>query len=519
MTFSYNNTRHDNIRKNTFYNIRLDLLVCLLLVLSILMVYRQVKNHDFINFDDNLYVTDNRYVRSGISLDGIFWAFSFKDKEKTYWQPITWLSHMLDCELYGLNPGMHHSTNLIIHIANTILLFLTFRRMTGAIWKSALVAALFGLHPLNVESVAWVSGRKNVLSTFFWLLTMAAYVRYSERPAFNRYLPVFFLMMLGQLVKPMLVTLPFVLLLLDYWPLSRLKIGRGGRFFPLIGEKIPFFVLSALSVYLSVISLRTQAAIQSTDAVSIALRIEAALVSYVAYIAKIIWPANLAVYYPYPDALPFWQTAGALMLLISFSIFLLSRSKSLPCLITGWLWYLGTLVPVIGLVQTGLWPAIADRWAYVPSIGIYIIIIWGGAYLFAKWRRRKWIPATASIALLSILMTATWLQVQYWNNGITLFQHTINVTKKKCFAHYALGFELFKRNRHDEAIKQLAKALQINGNFTPALDVLGSIRFYKGEIDEAIKIYEIISDIEPDNKQAHLTLTKLLDLRNKRNFK
>ena len=513
MTSSYDNTCEKSSHKDTFFNIRLDLLVCLFLTLSILIVYWQVRNHDFINFDDNLYVTENHHVQSGINLDSVIWAFSFEDKNKIYWHPMTWLSHMLDCQLYGLSPGMHHSTNLIFHIANTILLFLVFKRMTGELWKSALVAALFSLHPLNVESVAWVSERKNVLSTFFWILTMAAYVRYSERPGFYRYLPVFFLLMIGQLVKPMLVTLPFVLLLLDYWPLGRLKIGQWRKLFRLIWEKVPLIILSALSVYLSVSSLQHQEVMQSTEAVPIALRIENALVSYVAYIVKAIWPQDLAFYYPYPDALPLWQTAGALLVLACISLILLLGLKHIPSLGTGWLWYIGTLAPVSGLVQAGLWPAMADRWAYIPAIGIFIIIVWGSAYLFSKWRCRKWIPATASIALLSILMTTTWLQVQYWNNGIILFQHTINVTKQNCFAHYALGFELFRRNRHDEAIRQLAKALQINANFTPALDVLGTIRFLKGEIDDAIKIYEIILEIEPDNKQAYLALAKLMDLR------
>jgi len=517
MISKYDNPCEKSSHKDTFFNIRLDLLVCLFLAVSILTVYLQVRTHDFVHFDDNLYVTDNKHVQSGISLDGFIWAFSFENKEKTYWHPLTWLSHMLDCQIYGLNPGMHHSTNLIFHIANTILLFLVFRRMTGEIWKSALVAALFGLHPLNVESVAWVAERKNVLSTFFWILTMAAYVRYSERPGFYRYLPVFFLFMLGQLVKPMLVTLPFALLLLDYWPLGRLKIGRGRPFFHLIVEKIPFFILSALSVYLSVISLGNYGIIRSTDVVPITLRMENALVSYVSYIAKIIWPQNLAVYYPYPDALPLWQTGGALLVLLGISLILLVRLKHIPSLGTGWLWYLGTIVPVTGLVQAGLWPAMADRWTYIPGIGIFIIVVWGGGYLFAKWRCRKWIPAMVSIAMLSILMTTTWLQVQYWVNTISLFQHTIRVTKQNCLSYYALGFGLFKKNRYDEAIRPLAKALQIKPDFTQALDVLGSIRIWKGEIGEAIKIYEIILDIEPNNKQAHLTLGRLQDLRNKMN--
>ena len=510
MISCYDNHREKKGYKDTFFNIRLDLLVCLLLALSILTVYWQARNHDFVNFDDNLYVTDNRHVQSGINLDSIIWAFSFDDKEKTYWHPITWLSHMLDCQLYGLNPGMHHSTNLIFHIANTILLFLVFRRMTGEIWKSALVAALFGLHPLNVESVAWVSERKNVLSTFFWILTMVAYVRYSERPGFYRYLPVFLLFMLGQLVKPMLVTLPFALLLLDYWPLGRLKIGREHHFFRLIGEKVPLIIVSALSVYLSVFSLQHQGVMQSTEAVPIALRIENALVSYFVYIVKSIWPQNLAVYYPYPDALPLWQTAGALLVLACVSLVLLLGLKHIPSLSTGWLWYIGTFVPVIGLVQAGLWPAMADRWAYIPAIGIFIIIVWGGAYLFAKCRCRKWIPAAASIALLSILMTSTWLQVQYWNNSITLYRHTLDVTSNNHIMHYNMGTALGELGKSKEAMVHYRKALDIHPAFHIAHDNLGFELARQGKDTEAVFHYRKALRIDPTYGNAHNNLGNAL---------
>ena len=383
-TTKYDHPYENNRQKDTFFGIRLDLLICLLLTFSILAVYWQVRNHDFINLDDNVYVTDNNHVKAGINLDSIIWAFSLENKDNTYWHPVTWLSHMLDCQLYGMNPGMHHSTNLLFHIANTILLFLVLRRMTGEFWKSALVAAFFGLHPLNVETVAWVSERKNVLSTFFWMMTMATYFHYTERPGFYRYLPVFFLLMLGQLVKPMLVTLPFVLLLLDYWPLGRLKIGQWRSFFRLIWEKIPLFILSALSVGIAVLSNQHLGILQSTETVPMTLRIENALVSYVEYIVKTIWPNNMAIYYPFPDSLPLWQAAGALLALACISLMLLLKLRHIPSLGTGWLWYLGTSVPISGLVQNGLWPAMADRWAYIPAIGIFIIIVWGGGAIFSQ---------------------------------------------------------------------------------------------------------------------------------------
>ena len=504
--------REEDRHKDTFFNIRLDLLICLFLALSILTVYWQVRNHDFINLDDNVYVTDNEHVRSGINLNNVIWAFSFKEKDKTYWHPVTWLSHMLDCQLYGLSPGMHHSTNLLFHIANTILLFLVFGRMTGELWKSALVAALFGLHPLNVESVAWVAERKNVLSSFFWILTMSAYAHYAERPGFYRYFPVFFIFMLGQLVKPMLVTLPFVLLLLDYWPLARLKIGEWRNLFHLIWEKIPLFILSALSVYVSILSHQHHGIIQSTEAVPITLRIENALVSYVAYIVKTIWPHNLAVYYPYPDALPLWQTAGALLVLACMSLIMLLKLKHIPSLGTGWLWYLGTLVPVTGLVQAGLWPAMADRWAYIPAIGIFIIIVWGGAYLFAKWNCRKWIPATASIAVLSILMTTTWLQVQHWDNSISLFERALDITKGSYMVHSNLGNALARRGRLDEAIKHYSEALRISPAKT--VDVhnnLGAALIVKGRFEEAITHLQYALQKMPGHANALKNIQQALE--------
>jgi len=493
------------------FDIRGELLICLLLTLCVLAVYWQVRQHDFVNFDDDVYVINNKHVQSGISLDSIIWAFRFEGKEKTFWYPLALISHMLDCRLYGLSPGMHHSTNLIFHILNTLLLFLVFKRMTGELWKSALVAALFGLHPLNVESVAWIAERKNLLSTFFWILTTAAYVRYSEKPGFYRYLTVFFLFFLGLLAKPMLVTLPFALLLLDYWPLGRLKFNGGHHLGRLIWEKVPLLITSLFFVYLSIVSLEHHGMIESTEAVPIMLRVENALVSYVMYIAKIIFPHNLAVYYPFPESLPLWQTAGALLALLCVTIIILLKLKHIPGLATGWLWYLGTLVPVIGLVQAGLWPAMADRYAYIPAVGIYIITAWGGAYLFEKLRCRKWIPATASIALLCILMSATWLQVQYWKNGITLFQHAVNTTRGSYAIHSNLGNALARVGRLDEALKNYAEALRIDPSKAAEVhNNIGAALIVKGRFEEAIPYLRYALQKMPDDANARKNMQEAL---------
>ncbi|MBC2695325.1 MAG: hypothetical protein HF982_08645, partial [Desulfobacteraceae bacterium] len=355
---------NQNDHSDSIFNIGYDVLICLFLVIATLAVYWQINYHEFINFDDSLYILQNKQVQKGLTSESISWAFSFTDI--AYWHPLTWLSHMLDCQIYGLIPGMHHRTNLILHIVNSILLFFVFQKMTGALWRSAFVATLFALHPLNVESVAWVAERKNVLSTFFWMLTMLAYVHYTTRPGLYRYLLTLLFLMLGLMAKPMLVTLPFVLLLLDYWPLERL---RNQSPFNLILEKIPFFAFSAVSVYISSLSVKYYGIVVSTELVPMQIRIANALVSYVKYIEKMIWPKNLAIFYPFPDTLPIWQILGAGLFLasISFLVFLNLRKK--PYLCMGWLWFLGTLIPVIGLKQAGLWPAMADRWAYVPFVG------------------------------------------------------------------------------------------------------------------------------------------------------
>ena len=508
-----------NTHKETFFNRRRDILVCLFLVIMTLAVYWQVGNHEFVNFDDSAYVTENYHVQRGLTLENINWAFSFADKEKTYWHPLTWLSHMLDCQLYGLSPGMHHLTNLVLHIVSTLLLFLVFYRMTGALWRSAFIAALFALHPLNVDSVAWVAERKNLLSTFFWMLTMLAYVRYTERPGLYRYLLVFLVFALGLLAKPMLVTLPFVLLLLDYWPLGRLRFGQSGGegtpAFRLILEKVPLLALSVVSISLSFLSVHGIGVAVSMESVPMKLRIANALVSYVKYIGHMIWPQNLAVLYPYPGMVPMWQTIGALLLLICISVLVIRMMRRIPCLVTGWFWYLGTLVPVIGLVQVGLWPAMADRFTYVPLIGLFVMIAWGVPELVGRWRYRDAGLAAIAAVLLSILMVTTWQQVRYWRNDIALFEHALNVTVNNYVAHYNLGTYLAQQGEIAKASEHFFEALRINPLYEEAHNNLGLALTRQGRVEEGILHFREALRIKPVYAKAHYNMGVVLLSRGK----
>jgi tetratricopeptide (TPR) repeat protein len=512
-----------NNRSKEFIIKHRDILVCLFLVMATFAVYWQVHNFDFVNFDDPAYVYENRYVQEGLTLDSIIWAFSFSEKKGSYWHPVSWLSHMLDYQLYELRPGKHHLTSLIIHIANSLLLFIVFKSMTGAFWKSAFVAMLFAIHPINVDSVAWITERKNVLSTFFWMLTMLAYVYYSKQPVLYRYLLTFFVFALGLMAKPMLVTLPCVLLLLDYWPLGRFSYGPSGgnkngktnkiiisgsqgfSTFRLVLEKIPFLALSVLSICLSSFLVKGKVT-ESMSFVPMKLRIANALVSYVKYIGKMIWPQDIAVLYPFPRVVQMWQTIGALFLLVGVSVFMIRSIRRAPCLIIGWLWYLGTLVPVIGLVQVGLWPAMADRFAYVPLIGLFIVISWGIPELVAQWRYRKIWLATLATVVLTILMAMTWKQVGYWENSITLFEHTLKITSNNYLPHNNLGLALYNQGRTAEAIEHYLQALRIKPDYEKAHSNLGVALDTQGRTAEAIEHYLQALRIKPDYVDAHNNL-------------
>lgn len=504
-------------RKETCFSVRHEFLVCLFLVITTLSVYWQVKNHAFVNYDDESYVTNNHYVLNGLTLKGITWSLTAAHASN--WHPITWLSHMTDSQLYGMNAGMHHLTNVLFHIINTLLLFLVFRRMTGDIWRCGFVAALFALHPVHVESVAWVAERKDVLCSFFWLLSMWSYARYVELSELNRYLLVLMFFLLGLMAKPMIVTLPFVLLLLDYWPFKRFQIGKS-RFddesqqrptaLGLIWEKMPFFILSAASSVATYLAQQSGEAVKSLDAFPFQDRIVNAMVSYVSYIGKMIWPRNLAVFYPYPEMIPLWQAAGAGLLFACITVLVLRASRSKPYLAVGWLWYVGTLVPVIGLVQIGL-HSMADRYTYIPLIGIFIIIAWGVPDLVPKWRYRKAGLAAIAGAILSILMAGTWIQAGYWTSSIKLFEHALEVTANNYVAHHKLGEALASQGKTAEAISHYSEALRIKPDFVGAHLNLGLALVAQGKVNEAIDHFSEALRIRPGYVDAHNNLGVALE--------
>ena len=428
---------------------------------------------------------------------------------------------MLDCRLFGLNPAGHHFTNLLFHIANTLLLFLVLARMTAALWPSAFVAALFALHPLHVESVAWVSERKDVLSTFFWLLTMWFYVRYTERPRFAAYLPVMLALALGLMAKQMLVTLPFVLLLLDYWPLGRFpQVPRKSRrrkgaspatsFSHCFVEKIPLLILSAVASLIVLLVQSRVALVKSASLIPIRYRLANALVTYAKYMSKMFWPARLGILYPHPGAnLPLWQILLAACVLLCLSVAAVKARRSHRWLIVGWLWYLGTLVPVIGLVQVGH-QAMADRYTYVPLIGLFVITAWTAAELLAKQKYRSVILAAGAATTLSALAVLTGLQLRHWQNSVTLFKHTVAVTANNDILHYNLGALFAQAGNIDEAIKHWTEALRIEPAQPTIHKNLAILLTQQGKTDLAIEHYRLALKYKPNDPAAQQGLRMLL---------
>ncbi|MGD9269797.1 MAG: tetratricopeptide repeat protein [Syntrophobacterales bacterium] len=496
---------------------RLPRLVYLVLIFVTLVVFHQLPSHDFINLDDDILVYENPHVHAGLNKEGIAWAFT--TFEAYNYHPLTWLSHMLDCELFGLRPGMHHLTNLLFHLMNTALLLFVLRRMTGALWRSGFVAALFALHPLHVESVAWVAERKDLLSAFFWFLSIWAYARYTERPGLNRYLPVLLFFSLGLLAKPMVVTLPFVLLLLDFWPLGRTQFHQAGTdnrplqqkvsVFRLVWEKIPLFALAAISIVVTFAAQQQGGALKSLEAFPLTTRIANALISYLSYIGKMIWPHNLAVYYPHSGSIPVWQAAGAGLTLICVTVLVIWTARKRPYLAVGWLWYLGTLVPVIGLVQVGS-QAMADRYTYLPLVGLFIALAWGVPCLFAGWRHRQSMLAILATIVLVSFTVCTWLQLRHWQNSITLFQHTLQVTTNNHFAHNNLGVALAQDDRLNEAISHYSEALRLKPGAFEVHNNLANALAAQGSVDEAIQHYFEALRLEPDYDKAHNNLGNVL---------
>jgi Flp pilus assembly protein TadD len=485
------------------------LAVCVVLVLSTTLVYWRASSYGFINFDDPLYVTDNMQVHNGLTWKGILWAFT-DTKSTGNWCPLTWLSLMLDSELFKAKPQAFHITNLLLHLANTLLLFMVLKQITGALWRSGFVAALFALHPLHVESVAWISGRKDVLSTFFWLLTIWAYAIYVRRPSFGRYVAIAAFFILGLMSKAMLVTLPFVLLILDYWPLRRLHLNEPAEGEVPIGssskttakllrEKIPLFVLTAFSCVLTYLAQQTGGAVRTFERVGLGIRLTNTMVSYVNYINKTFWPTGLAIYYPLPKTIPIWQVIQAGLILVGVSLLAIWWLRSRPYFLVGWLWYIGTLVPVIGLVQIGE-QAMADRYTYVPLTGLFIAVTWGVNALANHWHFRKLILSISAAVTLSALMLCTNRQVAYWRNNIALYEHTLAVTDKNHVIHINLGMALLEQGQLDKAIKHQQEALRLRPGEPSALTNLGMALALQHRYPEAIKYYRL--SLKSDPKEA-----------------
>ncbi|PKN51619.1 MAG: hypothetical protein CVU55_11815 [Deltaproteobacteria bacterium HGW-Deltaproteobacteria-13] len=430
------------------------LIVYIFLTLATLTVFGQVYQYNFVNIDDEVYVTQNSHVQSGITLEGLRWAFSTTYGE--FWHPLIWLSLMFDYQLYGLNAAGFHVTNLILHILSTLLLFWLFNRMTGSIWRSAFVAALFALHPLHVESVAWIAERKDVLSAFFWMMTLCLYVYFTEKPVFRRYLLVVFGFACALMSKPMVVTLPVIMILLDYWPLKRFESKKNNWIFWQLKEKIPLFFLSAI---FSIVTIYTQSN-PSAKHFSPGSRLANAPVSFITYLEKTFWPHDLAVFYPFSDKLPLGQVLGFTLLIIVISIAIIVMVRRLPYLFVGWLWYAITILPVIGILQTGDF-SMADRYHYLPSIGIAVMLAWGVPLLFRHENTLKKILFPAGITVLAVLAVLTWQQSGYWKNNIALFGHALQVTKDNYIAHGNLGVALFNEGKNEKAIYHYNKAIAI----------------------------------------------------------
>ncbi|MBW2541032.1 MAG: tetratricopeptide repeat protein [Deltaproteobacteria bacterium] len=493
---------------------RLVIGLCLLLAAATFASYGPLRDAAFVNFDDQEYVYENAHVVSGLTWENVRWAFA--TTQMGNWNPLTWLSHMLDCELFGLNARGHHLTNLLLHVANTLLLFLILLRATRSHWRSGFVAALFALHPLHVESVAWVSERKDVLSTFFWMLTVGSYLRFVRVPSARSYLPVGLFFALGLMAKPMLVTLPFSLLLLDFWPLRRIEIERSSaaagtawrQLLTLVREKLPLFVLSGIASAIALWAQQGSGAVRSLDAWPLGIRIANAAVVYVEYIAKMFWPTQLAIYYPHPGFPPVWKLALSVAALVAISLFALRAASRRPALTVGWLWYLGTLLPVIGLVQIGS-QAMADRYTYVPLIGLFIALAWAIPESAVRGRQRQLALGAGAAAVLALFSLLTWQQVGYWRGGIRLFERALEVTQNNSLAHFSLGLALGHEGRFAEALTHHEAALRIDPNHEEALYEIGILFERLGRTEDAIRAYSEAIRMHPHHVRARNNLAAI----------
>jgi protein O-mannosyl-transferase len=495
------------------------IIVSLLLAAIVLTVYQPIADFDFIALDDNLYVLENRHLQEGITVKSLIWAM--KTFEATNWHPLTWLSLMADYELFGLKAGGYHMTSLLLHILNAVLLFLILSRMTGDVVKCAVVAMLFAVHPMNIESVVWIAERKNLLSAFFWFLTILAYIRYTERQGWRSYLYVLICFSLGLMTKPILVALPFVLLLLDYWPLQRFSLGRPVQgnvmlefrserriLIRLVKEKIPLFTLAALSALITYHAAQTGGAVKSVSAFPLAGRIANAFISYGTYLVKMAYPSNLAIFYPYPPSRSAWQVAAAVFFIVLASSIVYIKKVELRYIAVGWLWYLITLLPVIGFVQVGF-QSMANRYAYLSLIGVFIIIAWGIPDLIKHKRSRRYLPVAAAVLIMAMAF-CTRIQLPNWQNSESVFRRALRVTQSNHIAQMGMGNVWLARGDLQRARTSYEESLRIKPDYAEAHNNLALVLMRTGREDEAVIHYRQALKENPDFAEVHNNLGAVL---------
>ena len=472
--------------------------IALVLAVLTVAIYAPVGGFDYVELDDPVYVTENAQVRAGLTLDGVRWAFTTGTAAN--WHPLTWLSHMLDVSLFGVSPGPHHVVNLVLHVTTTLLLFLLLNRMTASPWRSGFVATVFALHPLHVESVAWVAERKDVLSACFWMLTLLAYVEYTRRPSRLRMAAVTGIFAAGLMAKPMLVTLPFVLLLLDLWPLQRWSRSELRALIPLVNEKLPLFVLTVASSVITVVVQSRGGAMAGLQTVPLGLRVENAITSATAYLSKMMWPVDLSLLYSLPDRVPASQLAVSLLVLATITVLVFRSISTRPFLLVGWLWYLGTLVPVSGIIQVGV-QAMADRYTYIPMIGIAIMVAWAPGPSMGRSSVARAIVAAAGITLVLAMAVMTRAQLPVWQNNVTLFtaatMHTMGVDEYG--AHLSLGAALLQQKRFDEARAHYQRANDLRPKSAEATYGLGLAYLHAGRTADAIAPLEEAVSLAPED--------------------
>ena len=497
-----------------------QIIIGLLLAAAVLAVYWPVTGYDFIALDDNLYVVENQHIQNGLTCKGIAWAMT--TFYTTNWHPLTWLSLMTDYELYGLNAAGYHGTSLFLHILNAIFLFLLLRRMTGKDGRSAVVATLFAVHPLNTESVVWIAERKNLLSTLFWILTILAYVRYAEKPKWGRYWPVFLLFALGLMAKPILVTLPFVLLLLDYWPLQRFSLSSRDRseashdhedrrklLIRLLVEKVPLILVSLLSAWVTFHAAKAGGAVKAISVFPLVGRIENAFISYSMYLVKMVWPADLAIFYPYLAVRPFWQVAFSILFLAAVTGFVCLKGRTYRYLITGWFWYGITLFPVIGIVQVGF-QSMANRYAYISLLGIFVIIVWGVPDILKKAAGCRYLFVAAAAVMILAFAFCTKSALPDWKNSEVAFQQALKVTKNNHIAELGMGNVWFGRGDLSKAQEYYRVSLRIKPDFEEAHNNLGVVYAGQGKPREAETAFRQALALNPDYAAARINLARFL---------